>query len=241
LTRERLVGTQLRKAPRPEQAGPSVQPLLADRILYRQFRERAASALAAALGAWDPLLEDPRVTDAVRAATYDLSFVDRGTLEHQWRSAEIAGGIGARLRLPPARLRILTTAAILHDVGKLFVPVGLLHRPGPLSAEEHAVVRDHSAQGEHWLTGHRVPAPIPAIVRWHHERWDGEGYPDRLAGDKIPLESRILALADALDAMVSQRPYHCGRTIQEVCLILREESGHAFDPRIVRAALSFFD
>lgn len=235
------MGTQARKALRPSLAGPTLQPLLAERIRYRQFRERAAGALAAALGGWDPLLEDPHVTEAIRAATRDLSFLDRATLDHQWRTAEIAGGIGARLRLPARRLRILATAATLHDIGKLYVPAGLLNRPGPLSPEEHSLVQDHSAQGQEWLAEHKVPRPIPDIVRWHHERWDGQGYPDHLAGEEIPLECRILGLADSLDAMVSQRPYHCGRGIDEVCWILRQESGQAFDPQVVQAALHFFD
>jgi HD-GYP domain-containing protein (c-di-GMP phosphodiesterase class II) len=197
--------------------------------------------LAKRLGARDPILECPEVTDAIRISTRELSFLDRTTIEHQWRTAELAGGLGARLGLDAAGLRMLVTASTLHDVGKLFVPTGLLNRPGPLTAEEHGVVRDHSAKGQQWLVDHRVPAPIPSIVRWHHERWDGMGYPDHLAGDEIPLEARILCLADALDAMLSQRPYHCGRSMEEVRRILAMESGHAFDPQVVEAVFGFWE
>ncbi len=197
--------------------------------------------MAGSVGSRDPLLSGHAINQAIRAAARDLSRLDRSTLEHQWRTAEIAGGIGARLGMPIPQLRILATAATLHDVGKLFIPAGLLQRPGPLTTQEYEVIQDHSAYGQSWLAEHRVPDPIPAIVRSHHERWDGHGYPDRLAAHEIPQASRILGLADALDAMVSQRPYHCGRTMDEVRSIVESESGRAFDPEAVEAALSLWD
>lgn len=214
---------------------------LAESARYRALRDRASADLFRILGRWDPLLEDVRVTEAVREATIHLNSLDRGTIEHQWRTAELCGGIGARIGLTEKRLRTLVTAATLHDVGKLFIPAGLLHRPGPLSSDEYELIRDHSAHGEQWLLQHDVPAPIPDIVRWHHERWDGRGYPDRLAGKAIPVESRVLALADAMDAMLSQRPYHGGRSLKDVRKILISESGSAFDPAVVEAALSLWE
>lgn len=232
---------EARKSNRLVWAGDSLQPLLAERLRYRELRGRASDALSLAIGHQDPLLEDCRVTDAIRTSSRDFHLLERSTIEHQWRTAELAGGIGARLGLPIGQLRFLTTAATLHDVGKLFVPVGLLRRPGPLTTEEYEVVQAHSEGGQNWLVAHNVPSPIPAIVRSHHERWDGLGYPDRLSGDQIPFASRILGLADALDAMVSLRPYHCGRSIDEVRSIIEGESGRAFDPDVVVAALSFWD
>jgi len=181
------------------------------------------------------------VTQAIHEAARSLAGFDEETNGHQKRTAELSGGIGARLLLEGPRLRTLVTAALLHDVGKLFVPKGLLIRPGPLTAEERKLVRDHSSKGEIWLRQRGVPGEVAAIVRWHHERWDGSGYPDRLSGEQIPLESRILAVADAVDAMVSLRPYHPGRTLAEVRRILREESGGAFDPAVVEAAVSFWE
>jgi len=217
------------------------QPLAAERMRYHELRLLSSDALSLALDRSDPLLVDIAVARAIRESARELGEFDRPTVDHQWRTAELSGGIGARLQLPKRRLHLLVTAATLHDVGKLFVPQGLLHRPGPLTADEYERVRDHSARGAEWLQRRRLPAPIPEIVRWHHERWDGRGYPDRLAGEEIPLESRVLALADATDAMLSQRPYHRGRTLEEVRRILVEESGRAFDPQVVEAALSFWD
>jgi len=232
---------EARKSDRLVWAGESLQPLLAERIRYRELRARAGDALSRAIGHQDPLLDDCRATKAIRTSSRDLNSLDRATIEHQWRTAELSGGIGARLGLSVAQLRSLTTAAILHDVGKLFVPTGLLRRPGPLSTEEYEVVQDHAANSQAWLVEHGVPDPIPAIVRSHHERWDGQGYPDRLAAGRIPLASRILGLADALDAMVSQRPYHCGRNLDEVRSIIESESGCAFDPATVEAVFSLWD
>lgn len=223
------------------ESGEWLQSLAVERSRYRDLRLRCSESLSMALDRSDPLLAEIAVIRAIREAARQLGEFDRQTVDHQWRTAELAGGIGARLQLPKRRLHLLVTAATLHDVGKLFIPQGLLHRPGPLTAGEYELVRGHSATGEEWLRRYHITSPIPEIVRWHHERWDGRGYPDRLSGEEIPVESRILALADAMDAMLSQRPYHQGRTLAEVRRILQEESGRAFDPRVVEAALSYWD
>jgi HD-GYP domain-containing protein (c-di-GMP phosphodiesterase class II) len=240
LDRERALLAKARSTLPTRTTSRARTPESNDQALYCRIREKASGDILRRLGTWDPLLDDPRVISAIQESTRQLSFMDRATLEHQWRTAETAGGIGTRLGLAENRLRQLVTAASLHDVGKLFIPESLLHRPGPLSADEYHIIRDHSAHGESWLLEYEVPQPIPNIVRWHHERWDGRGYPDRLAGESIPIESRVLALADALDAMVSIRPYHGGRSLKEVRRILISESGHAFDPSVVEAALGYW-
>ncbi len=221
--------------------GEAFDPQENERARYRRLRMRTSAALADAVGGWDALLSEANVVEAIRISTRGLSLLDRSTIEHQWRTAELAGGIGARMGLPPVRLRILVTAASLHDVGKLLIPAALLHRPGPLTSAEYELIQDHSAYGERWLAEAGVPEPIPSIVRCHHERWDGSGYPDGLAGERIPIEARILCLADALDAMASQRPYHNGRTLDEVHAVLSAESGRAFDPEAIRAVFSLWN
>lgn len=238
--REYSVLVQARTLRNGDFAGQPLGAPVTEYARYRRLRMRTSAALAEAIGGWDPLIDDRPVVEAIRASTRELSMLDRSTIEHQWRTAELAGGIGARMGLNVRQLRLLATAAALHDVGKLLIPAHLLHRPGPLTAEEYDLIRDHSAYGEEWLASAGVTEPIPSIVRAHHERWDGRGYPDGLSGERIPIEARVLCVADALDAMASQRPYHSGRTMDEVHSILKSESGRAFDPAAVEAIFSFW-
>jgi diguanylate cyclase (GGDEF)-like protein len=141
--------------------------------------------------------------------------------------------IGERLGLDEHRLALLRVAALLHDVGKLAVPEELLRRPGPLTAAERRVVEGHAATGADILA--RVPgyAPLARWVRHSHEHYDGSGYPDRLRGDDIPLEARIILVADAFDAMTSGRPYRPAIAIDAALAELRRWAGRQFDPTCV--------
>ena len=126
----------------------------------------------------------------------------------------------------------------LHDVGKLAVPERILNKPGPLDDAEWEVMRTHSAVGADIV--HRIPAlrQVAPAVRHHHERYSGDGYPDGLAGQAIPIEARIIAAADAYAAMTADRPYSPARTTQEATAELRRSAGSHFDPAVVDALLA---
>jgi HD-GYP domain-containing protein (c-di-GMP phosphodiesterase class II) len=127
-------------------------------------------------------------------------------------------------------------AGLLHDVGKIGVPDDILRKSGPLDPDERATVRAHPELGERILTSTAMDSVLPWI-RHHHERWDGEGYPDGLRAVAIPLEARILTVCDAWDAMTSDRPYRAALTRQEAAAELVANMGTQFDPAVVEVFL----
>jgi HD-GYP domain-containing protein (c-di-GMP phosphodiesterase class II) len=127
-------------------------------------------------------------------------------------------------------------AALLHDVGKIRIPNEVIHKPGPLDADEWALMKTHTLEGEQMLV--RVGGllgEVGRIVRSCHERWDGGGYPDGLAGEAIPVEARIVFVCDAFNAMTTERAYRAARTVEEALAELRACSGTQFDPQVVEA------
>jgi ribonuclease P protein subunit RPR2 len=124
---------------------------------------------------------------------------------------------------------------VLHDVGKVAVPDAILFKPGPLTAEEVALVRKHPDIGWEILRHVDFLDDAKAVVRHHHERWDGDGYPDGLAREAIPVHARLFAVADTLDAVTSERPYRAAAPFAEARRVIREQSGTQFDPAIVAA------
>ena len=127
----------------------------------------------------------------------------------------------------------------MHDVGKLAVPDAILNKPGRLTETEWAIMRQHTVVGARMLTAAGPGlAEVAPIVRASHERVDGRGYPDGLTGDRIPLESRIVAACDAFDAMTSDRPYRCAMPVDEAVAELRANAGTQLDPRIVEALVA---
>jgi HD-GYP domain-containing protein (c-di-GMP phosphodiesterase class II) len=178
--------------------------------------------------------------ETLLAATVDvlagtLGLRDGHTGEHSDRVVEVAWRIGEKLGLGRRELRDLGYAARLHDIGKVGVPDAVLHKPGPLADDERLMIQGHSVWGAE-LVG-RIPGleDVARIVRHHHERYDGEGYPDRLAGRDIPLASRILTAADAYVAMTENRPYRRARPRFEVDREFKDCSGFQFDPYVVEA------
>ncbi|MCC7494237.1 MAG: GAF domain-containing protein [Fimbriimonadaceae bacterium] len=166
---------------------------------------------------------------------------DRYTAGHSHRVTLLALETARELRLAPADLDLLRVAALMHDVGKIGIPEAILCKPGPLTAEERAVMQQHP------LHGARIIAPVKRLhavlpgIRWHHERYDGQGYPDRKAGDEIPTQATVLAVADAYDAMTSDRPYRRGLADQEALRRLREGAGSQWHPAAVDAFLAAYD
>ncbi len=169
-------------------------------------------------------------TDALLAA---LEARDGYTAGHARSIASLAVEVGRRVGLDDRRLEDLRLGAIFHDVGKLAVPDSVLHKPGELSEGERAIVREHPLAGERILRPVGELARVGRIVRHHHERWDGTGYPDGLAGEEIPLEARIVAAVDAYHAMTSDRPYRRALSETRAMRELRAHAGAQFDPTVI--------
>lgn len=165
-----------------------------------------------------------------------LETRDVETQEHSLRVARYTLALVQRMGVTDDdRLREIKRGAFLHDIGKIGVPDAILRKPGPLSPEEWHLMREHPSTGIRLLDGIEFLRPSLTIVRSHHERWDGKGYPDGLAGDEIPLEARAFAVADALDAITSDRPYRDGRPVLDARRIIAGSSGTQFDPDAVAA------
>jgi HD-GYP domain-containing protein (c-di-GMP phosphodiesterase class II) len=147
----------------------------------------------------------------------------------------VATALGVRLALPPEQLRLLAQGAYLHDVGKIAIPNEILNKPGALTDEERAVVETHAAVGAEMVAHAPSLAGCAAVVRHHHERFDGAGYPDRLADSSIPLLARITAVADVWDALTSDRAYRPGWEPGRALAHIVDGSGAHFDPRVVSA------
>ena len=137
-----------------------------------------------------------------------------------------------------ARLAALRIAAVIHDLGKLTVPVEILRKPGQLTETELTQVRRHPAAGARMLDAISALRPVVPYVLHHHERWDGDGYPSRRRAEEIPLEARILAVADAFDAMVSPRPYRRALPTDASLAEVERCSGSQFDPTVAHAFLA---
>ncbi len=172
----------------------------------------------------------------VRALTLRLGDKDTYTEEHTRRVALRAVQVGEELGLPPSRLRNLATGGLLHDIGKLAVPDGILKKPGPLTEDEFAVIRRHPEWGHH-LLGELgdFSEGVRRLVLDHHERLDGSGYPRGLSEAQLDLETRILAVCDVYDALISTRVYREAWTHDKAVGLLREEAAVTFDSRCVSA------
>ena len=173
----------------------------------------------------------------LRQVTAAVETQDRYTIGHSRRVARNAALVAAGMGLSDEEVATVRAAATLHDIGKLDVPRGILNKPGKLTAEEYEVVKHHAVDGAA-LVATLGDAELTTIVRHHHERVDGTGYPDGLAGGQIPIGARILAVADTFDAIVSPRPYRPAATHQRAIDVLHEESGTHFDPDVVKAFMS---
>ena len=161
--------------------------------------------------------------------------------EHAERVGRHAEAVVRRLGWSDARIQHLQLGAALHDLGKVNVPPGVLTKPAALDEEELAHVRAHPVEGAWLVAGVRTLRPALPYVLFHHERWDGTGYPTRRAGHEIPIEGRVLAVADAFDAMTSKRPYRPARPIGAALAEVERCAGSQFDPLIARAFLDAYD
>ena len=195
-----------------------------------------ADLAAAALDHASARDESRESVDAhVRALAAAVDLRDRCTAEHSEDVVVLAAMVGRTLRLDRAALVELEFAARLHDVGKIRVPDRILNKPGPLEGGEREVMRNHAAWGAETLSGIPGLEVVATIVRFHHERWDGAGYPDGLEGSRIPLASRIISVCDAFGAMTSDRPYRAGMSSDRALEQLHVGAGTQFDPAVVGA------
>jgi diguanylate cyclase (GGDEF)-like protein/putative nucleotidyltransferase with HDIG domain len=169
----------------------------------------------------------------IEALALAIEAKDHSTHNHLQRVQVYAVEVGKELGLDESQLEALRAASLLHDIGKLAVPEHIISKPGKLTREEFEKMKIHPIVGSEILERVRFPYPVTPIVRSHHERWDGTGYPDGLRGQSIPIGARILAAVDCLDALASHRQYRRALPLDEAMSKVAADSGKAFDPQVV--------
>ncbi|HUT45965.1 MAG TPA: HD-GYP domain-containing protein, partial [Sedimentisphaerales bacterium] len=162
-----------------------------------------------------------------------LEAKDPYAKKHSESVMHYAVGIAGMMEIPPKRLEVLRRAAMIHDIGNIGIPDAILSKPGRLTPRERKIIEQHPLIAVRILDKMSFLKQEVAIVRSHHEKWNGRGYPDGLSNTSIPIGARILAVADTFDALISDRPYHNSRSIAEAIEILSDSSGYDFDPEVV--------
>jgi len=201
-------------------------------VLYRAHRMQEAST-ERQRGLFDEIRALHLST--IEALTAAMEAKDGNTGSHLNRVQIYAVELAKDLGLSEQETEALRAAALLHDIGKLAIPEQILSKPDKLTREEFARIKIHPIIGAEILDRARFPGPVASIVRTHHEKWDGSGYPEGLKGTEIPLGARILAAVDCLDALASDREYRRALPLDEAMEKVRAESGRSYDPRVVEA------
>jgi response regulator RpfG family c-di-GMP phosphodiesterase len=201
------------------------------------YLERFADWLAPLLLAW---LYPVEVLTNLTVLLESLAGLLHGQIEpteqhHPQRLRLIVQKLGRALGISPSKLVLLELAATLHDLGKLFLPPHILSKPSQLTEEERRLIQQHPIYSEQFLRRLGLPKNITLWVRWHHERYDGNGYPDQRRADEIPLEAQIISVAETLDTLLSPRPYKPPLSFDEALNCIREERGKQFSPVVVDA------
>jgi hypothetical protein len=209
--------------------------LLEHRAMRRRLGELEGIVASQALAAFRDG-ETVRL-DALDRLAQAAEYRDDNTPEHTQRVGAMASRLARGLGLPDRTVRLLRRAAPLHDLGKIAIPDSILIKPGVLDPEEFAVIQTHAVLGARVLAGGAsdVFEVAEQVVRSHHERWDGDGYPDGLAGDAIPVVARIVHLADVFDVLLHERPYKEAWTVDQAVAEIRAGAGTQFDPGVVEA------
>jgi putative nucleotidyltransferase with HDIG domain len=207
-----------------------------DAARWERLRDAILPQLATALES-TLLVERVRKThlDTIAALSRSMEAKDLYTGGHTERVAEMAVALARRLGYRGAELDAIEIGALLHDIGKIGIPERILHKTGPLDETEWALMKQHPVISEYILSGIDFPAVVRGIARWSHERVDGAGYPDGLAGRAIPLAARIVFVADAFDAITSDRPYRPARGTLEAIREIRANAGSQFSAEVVAA------
>jgi putative nucleotidyltransferase with HDIG domain len=222
-----------------EAPGPAAARRLRAFVVGAQARERMReleSVLASGALARRRDLEAAQL-DTLRRLALVAEYRDDNTVDHMERVAELAAQLARRLGLPDRTVWLVRQAAPLHDLGKIAVPDNILLKPGRLTDEEFEVVKTHAVLGARALAGAEAEVLQVAerIARHHHERWDGEGYPDALAGEAIPVEAQLVHVADVFDVLVNERPYKESWTVEAAAEEIRRGAGSQFAPTAVEA------
>jgi HD-GYP domain-containing protein (c-di-GMP phosphodiesterase class II) len=215
----------------------------------REFGPRDIALAELVVGQVETLLGRFRQSEAVQRLYYEtlaslsnaLEAKDGYTGDHAQAVGDLAVAVARRVGLRGEALDAVEFGAVLHDIGKIRIPESILNKPGPLDDAEWEIMRQHPEDGERILEPIASLAPVRPIVRSSHERWDGDGYPDNLAGDEIPLGARIVSVCDAYRAMIEPRPYRAARDVETARTVLLENAGTQFDPACVRALLEELD
>ncbi|MBN2847631.1 MAG: HD domain-containing protein [Coriobacteriia bacterium] len=206
----------------------ALSALIAVSVVNARLFEEAQRAAAELICAYDSTLE---------GWSFALEMRDADTLGHTERSALLAVEMAASLGVPHHDLPQVRRGALLHDIGKMVIPDAILHKPGPLTDEEWAVMREHPRYARELLSRIEFLSDAMDIPYYHHERWDGTGYPEGLAGEDIPLSARVFSVIDVYDALTSDRPYRQAWSKSDALEYIREQSGMQFDPAVVEAFL----
>jgi ribonuclease P protein subunit RPR2 len=177
----------------------------------------------------------------VRALSNAVEARDAYTGKHAERVTAYGLQICSAVGLELADDHALEFGFLLHDIGKVAIPDAILYKPGKLTEKERALMAQHPVIGAEIVRGIDFLAEATRVVRFHHERWDGTGYPDGLAGQEIPLEARVFAVADVLDALTTDRPYRPASTLATARGMIVEASGTQFDPQVVEAFIEIPD
>lgn len=181
------------------------------------------------------------IPDAVFALALAAERRDTTAAGHGHRLASLSVRLGEKLGVSDTELKILRCAGYLHDVGKVAIPDAILLKSGPLTEDEWVVMYTHTIHGEEICRPLGELEPVLPVIRHHHEKWDGSGYPDGLRGEEIPLLARILQVADIYDALTTPRSYKVGMSSAEAIAVLREEARRGWrDPVIVEAFAGLF-
>lgn len=167
-----------------------------------------------------------------------LDARDPYTAFHSERVALMTLRLCFAMRLPPMRIMLISSAAIVHDIGKMGIPDAILHKQGRLSEEEFGKIKEHTTIGANIFMKHKGLEPLCAGALHHHERWDGRGYPEGLSGEDIPYAARIIAVCDSIDAMLSDRVYRKALGPEKTYDEIRRNMGSAYDPEIAGTCLA---
>jgi HD-GYP domain-containing protein (c-di-GMP phosphodiesterase class II) len=180
------------------------------------------------------------VGTTIRVMASAVEARDPYTSGHQLRAANLACAIAMEMGLPQDKIEGLQMAGSIHDIGKLSIPAEILSKPNKLTNLEFSLIKEHSQKGYEMLKDVESPWPLAQIVYQHHERMDGSGYPRNLKGDEIIMESRIMAVADVVEAMASHRPYRPGLGIKTALDEIEKNSGIFYDKSVVDTCLRLF-
>jgi putative two-component system response regulator len=212
-----------------------IRNLLETQFLYQRLRDQNAE-LERKVVERTRELEQSQLEVLERLAVA-VEFRDDDTGNHTKRVGEVSAMLAQTIKLENATTELIRRAAPLHDIGKVGIPDSILLKAGPLTGEEFELMKMHTVIGSRMLSKGRSELVrfSQRIARSHHEWWDGSGYPDRVSGQSIPLEARIVAVADFLDALTHERPYRAAWGIDETLAEIRRRSGTHFDPAIVKA------